>query len=186
MRPVVLVPLTAAHVPALLDAMQDAQVRRFTRVPVPMPDGWIDTWVAGFDGERRHGWAVLDPDDGRFLGYAVTGPVDRTAREVELGYAVVPGARGQGVATATLHALSRWALDEGMLRLTALVSTGNPASSRVCARVGYTLEGVLRSVHHRGEERQDLECWSLLPGELAGDVAGEPADAPPGPSPAAN
>lgn len=168
MQPVVLVPLTAEHLPQLASAMQDEQVRRFTRVPVPTPAGWLDGWVAGFDGEHRHGWAVLDPGDRRFLGYAVTGPVDHEAREVELGYAVVPGARGQGVATATLHALTRWALAEGMLRMTALVSTGNPASSRVAAKVGYTLEGVLRSVHHRGEERQDLECWSLLPGELPG------------------
>jgi hypothetical protein len=28
-------------------------------------------------------------------------------------------------------------------------------------------EGVLRSVHHVGDRRGDLECWSILPGELS-------------------
>jgi hypothetical protein len=36
----------------------------------------------------------------------------------------------------------------------------------VAAKAGYTFEGVLRSMHHRGEERVDLESWSILPGEL--------------------
>ena len=53
-----------------------------------------------------------------------------------------------------------------MQRVTALVSVDNPASSRVAAKVGYTFEGVLRSVHHVGERRGDLESWSILPGEL--------------------
>ena len=167
MTRIVLETLTQEHAPLLAKAMRDAEIRRYTRVPVPAPDGWLESWIAGFDGEHRHGWVVRDADDGRFLGYAVTGPVDREAREVELGYAVAAGARGRGVATATLRALSAWALDAGMLRLTALVSTENAASSRVAAKVGYTREGVLRSVHHRDGQRTDLECWSLLPGELA-------------------
>ncbi len=53
-----------------------------------------------------------------------------------------------------------------MKRVTALISVDNPASSRVAEKVGYTFEGVLRSVHHHGDERLDLESWSILPGEL--------------------
>lgn len=169
MTPVRLVPLTPAHGADLLEAMRDPDVLRFTRVPVPMPDGWLERWLGEFGTGDRYGWAVLG-QDARFVGYAVTGPVDHEGHEVEVGYAVVPDARGRGVATAVLHELSRWALDHGMRRVTALVSTDNPASSRVAAKVGYTLEGVLRSVHHRGDERADLECWSLLPGELRPDA----------------
>ena len=53
-----------------------------------------------------------------------------------------------------------------MQRVVALISVENPASSRVAAKAGYTFEGVLRSVHHVGERRGDLESWSILPGEL--------------------
>jgi ribosomal-protein-alanine N-acetyltransferase len=166
-----LVTLTDEHIPALLETMRDADVLRFTRTPHPMPDGWLEEWRAGFDGERRVCLAILDAD-GRFAGYAVTGPIDREDLEVELGYAVSPWARGRGVATQTLRELTRWAFAEGMQRVTALVSVDNPASSRVAEKVGYSFEGVLRSMHHVNGRRVDLQSWSILPGELKGEDPG--------------
>ena len=159
-----LVTLGDQHAPALREAMSDPAVLRFTRTPDPVPPGWLMEWIAGFDGQHRAAWAVMDGDD--FVGYAVTGPIDREALEVELGYAVVPDARGRGIATEVLRRLSEWAFAQGMMRVTALVSVENSASSRVAQKVGYTYEGVLRSVHHRGEVRGDLQSWSILPGEL--------------------
>lgn len=169
---IALVPLTRAHVPDLLETMRDHDVLRFTRTPQPMPDGWIQTWLDGFDGEHRVAFAILDAT-GAFAGYAVSGPIDREGLEVELGYAVAPWARGQGIATATLLELTRWAFDQGMQRVTALISVENPASSRVAQKAGYQLEGVLRSVHHVNSARVDLQSWSILPGD--------PFPGPPGP-----
>jgi ribosomal-protein-alanine N-acetyltransferase len=160
-----LVPLTHEHVPALLETMADPEVLRFTRTPDPMPDGWVEQWLARFDGHARVAWAIVDAGD-RFLGYAVSGPVDRAEREVELGYAVAPEARGRGVATETLRLLTDWAFAEGLHRVTALISVDNPASSRVAEKVGYTLEGVLRGKHHVNGRHVDLQSWSILPGEL--------------------
>ena len=160
-----LVLLGREHLPALLRTMADPEVLRFTRTPDPMPDGWIDTWLAQFDGHHRAAWAILDGEE--FVGYAVTGPIDHEGLEVELGYAISPWGRGRGVATETLLQLTRWALDAGMLRVTAVISVDNPASSRVAQKAGYTLEGVLRSVHQVGDRRGDMESWSILPGELA-------------------
>ncbi len=160
-----LVPLGDAHVPALLETMRDPEILRFTRTPDPMPPGWIDEWLERFDGEHRAAWAVLDRS-GRFAGYAVTGPIERADLQVELGYAISPWARGRGIATETLRELTRWAFAEGMQRVTALISVDNPASSRVAEKVGYTFEGVLRSVHHVNGRRGDLQSWSILPGEL--------------------
>ena len=172
-----LVPLLLAHVPSVLATMRDPATLRFTRAPDPVPDGWVEQWVARFDGYDRHAWALLD-GDGAFVGYAVTGPVDHEGAEVELGYAVAPDARGRGVATAALLAMTRWAFEHGIQRTTALVSTQNPASSRVAAKAGFVLEGVLRSVHHRDGERVDLQCWSRLPSDPdpdpGPDVAGLP------------
>jgi ribosomal-protein-alanine N-acetyltransferase len=163
--PIRLVTLAEEHVPALLETMRDDVVLQFTRTPHPMPDGWLRNWMSGFDGERRVAWAILDADD-RFVGYAVTGPIDREDLEVELGYAVSPWARGAGVATETLRLMTRWAFEEGMQRVTALISVDNPASSRVAAKAGYHLEGVLRSMHVVDGRRGDMQSWSILPGEL--------------------
>ena len=131
-----------------------------------MPEGWLDEWRAGLDGVLRLGWAILDAADDSFVGYAVTGMINRKDLEVELGYAVSPWARDRGIATETLRELTRWAFAEGMQRVTALISVDNPASSRVAEKVGYTFEGVLRSVHHVDGRRGDLQSWSILPGEL--------------------
>jgi len=165
------VTLSAEHLPALRETMRDGEVLRFTRTPDPMPDGWLEEWLAGFDGDRRMALAILD-DEGQFAGYAVTGPVDREALEVELGYAISPWARDRGVATQTLRQLTRWAFAEGMQRVTALISVDNTASSRVAEKAGYTYEGVLRSMHHSDGRRGDLQSWSILPGELDDDRAG--------------
>ena len=158
-------PLADEHVPALLETMRDPEILQFTRTPDPMPEGWLEEWLAGLDGVQRLGWAILDAD-GSFVGYAVTGTVNRADLEVELGYAISPWARGRGIATETLLQLTRWAFAEGMQRVTALISVHNPASSRVAEKAGYTFEGVLRSVHHVDGRRGDLQSWSILPGEL--------------------
>ncbi|SDR94104.1 Protein N-acetyltransferase, RimJ/RimL family [Nocardioides scoriae] len=170
-------PLRPAHVPQVLATMRDPATLRFTRAPDPVPDGWVEQWLTRFDGHDRHAWAVLD-GTGTFVGYAVTGPVDHEGAEVELGYAVAPDARGRGVATAALLAMTRWAFDAGLQRATALVSTENPASARVAAKAGYVLEGVLRSVHHRGGRRVDLQCWSRLPSDPDPTAAGRPGQTP--------
>lgn len=162
-----LVPLVDTHVPALRETMRDPEVLRFTRTPDPMPEGWLAAWLSRFDGHGRVAWAVVDEAD-RFVGYAMTGPVDREELEVELGYAVSPWARGTGVATETLRLMTRWAMDEGMQRVTALISVDNPASSRVAEKAGYHFEGVLRSMYVLDGRRGDLQSWSILPGEAAG------------------
>jgi ribosomal-protein-alanine N-acetyltransferase len=160
-----LVPFTEEHVPALQETMRDPDVLRFTRTPDPMPDGWVHEYVGRFDGEHRAGFAIMEGDD--FVGYAVTGPIDRDGLEVELGYAISPWGRGRGIATETLRQLTQWAFDAGMMRAVALISVDNPASSRVAQKAGYTLEGVLRSMHHRDGHRGDMESWSMLPGDQA-------------------
>jgi RimJ/RimL family protein N-acetyltransferase len=170
--PIRLVALTDEHVPALLETMRDPVLLRFTRTPDPMPEGWLSNWLAQFDGRHRAAFAILQGEE--FAGYAVTGPIDWEGLEMELGYAVSPWARGRGVATETLQQLTRWAFDQGMQRLTALIAVDNPASSRVVEKAGYTFEGVLRSVHHVDGRRGDLQCWSILPGELSDDPRGRP------------
>ncbi len=55
-----LVTLTDEHVPALLETMRDPDVLRFTRTPHPMPDGWIEQWLARYDGQRQAAFAILE------------------------------------------------------------------------------------------------------------------------------
>jgi RimJ/RimL family protein N-acetyltransferase len=154
-----------ADMAALLD---DADVQRFTRVPVPVPDGFARAWFGAYEDGRRTGerelFAIVDGAE--FLGLAMVMGIDREAQEAELGYVVAPAARGRGVATAALHALTEWAFATlGLLRVELLISVDNDASSRVAEGAGYVREGVLRSVHFKQGMRADFELWSRLPSD---------------------
>jgi RimJ/RimL family protein N-acetyltransferase len=145
----------------------DAEVERFTRIPVPAPPGFARTWLeaaqAGRDAGRSEVFAIVDGDDGSFLGCAGAPAINGGARTVELGYMVAPGARGRGVATEALRLLTGWAFTTaGALRAELVISVENEVSKRVAERCGYVREAVLRSVHQKHGIRQDVEIWSRL------------------------
>jgi RimJ/RimL family protein N-acetyltransferase len=162
-----LVPFEERHLPDFRALVDDDLVRRFTRVPDPVPDGFDRTWAERYERGRADGtrmnFAIEDPGDGRFLGIAVAPHVDREERTAELGYVVAPAARGTGVASAALRELTRWAFEEqDMYRLYLLISVANEGSKRVAERCGYQREGVLRGMFFKQGVHEDTESWSRL------------------------
>jgi RimJ/RimL family protein N-acetyltransferase len=90
-------------------------------------------------------FAVLDATTGRLLGNVSLHKIDREQQDAEVGYRVAPWARGQGVATAGLAAVSRWAFGAlDLVRIEAFHSVVNVASCRVAEKAGYLFEGTLR------------------------------------------
>jgi PPOX class probable FMN-dependent enzyme len=163
------VPLSEDHVEALEQLVADPDVLRFTRVPEPVPQGFVRAWIARYEegrrGGTREGFAVVG-EDGRFLGLALAPVVDRETRTAELGYIVAPAARGRGVATESLRFLTDWAFAEaGSERAELPITTDNEASRRVAARCGYAYEGTLRSHYVKPGLRQDTEIWARLAGD---------------------
>jgi RimJ/RimL family protein N-acetyltransferase len=164
--------LTRSHLGAMTDLVSDADVQRFTRVPVPAPPGFAEGWLERYETGRREGtreaFAICDEPGGTFLGIALAPVIDRDSRTAELGYVVAPAARGQGVATEALRLLTDWGFSElGALRLELLISVDNDASKRVAERCGYMHEGVLRSLFLKQDLRSDTEIWSRLPTDPA-------------------
>jgi RimJ/RimL family protein N-acetyltransferase len=150
----------AAH--AIVD---DGDTLRFTRVPDPVPAGWLDAWFERYEQGRadgtREAFAIVENDG--FVGLALAPSIQRDERTVELGYLVVPAARGRGIATEALRALTAWALDElDPVRIELLISPANTASRIVAERCGYTYEGTLRSTYLKPGVWEDTEVWSLL------------------------
>jgi RimJ/RimL family protein N-acetyltransferase len=155
-----------AHMETLLD---DPDTLRFTRIPVPVPDGFARTWLDAYERARadgsREAFAAFD-GAGAFAGLALAPEIDREGAQLELGYIVAPGVRGRGLGTAILAALTRWAFEEiGAQRAFLLISVGNGASVRVAERCGYVQEGVLRSLHLKQGIRGDATLWSRLPSD---------------------
>jgi RimJ/RimL family protein N-acetyltransferase len=164
-------PLGPQHLAALRELVRDPDVQRFTRVPVPTPPGWIDTWLSFYEVGRadgtREGFAIEDAD-GAFLGLAFAVRIDADEATAELGYVVAPAARGRGVASRALAALTEWVFAEReMVRAELRISVANEASKRVAGRCGYACEGVLRSMYVKPGMRDDLELWSRLASDPA-------------------
>jgi RimJ/RimL family protein N-acetyltransferase len=158
------------YLDAMASLLGDPEVLRFTRVPVPVPDGFPRRWMGMYEEGRRTGtrelFAIVDAAQREFLGLAMAPQIDRDARTLELGYVVAPAARGRGVATAALGALTDWAFSaQGALRVELLITVQNEASKRVARRCGYVREGVLRSVYFKQDLRDDMEIWSRLPSD---------------------
>jgi RimJ/RimL family protein N-acetyltransferase len=174
-----LVPLASEHLAAVGELLDDDDTLRFTRVPVPVPDGFPRTWLEAYEAGRRDGtreaFAAVD-GDGSFVGLALAPDIDREGREVELGYVVSPAARGRGVATRMLALLTQWAFDElGVLRIALIIDAANPASERVAARCGYVREGVMRSTHLKNGIRIDAGIWSRLASDQVRGGAASPS-----------
>jgi len=160
-----LTPFGATHLAAFAALAEDPEVRRYTRFPDPPEPGFPAAWLARYDEGRRDGtreaFAVEDPATGAFLGLALAVAIDADAGAAELGYTVAPAARGRGVATAALAALTRWAFAErGLTRLTLLVEVENVASTRVAERCGYVLEAVRRNAYVKPGRRADTAVYA--------------------------
>jgi RimJ/RimL family protein N-acetyltransferase len=160
-------PLTQAHAPEMLALARDADFERFTRVPVgadaPFVMRWIDRYESGWGDGSRAGFAVRGVEDGAFLGFAAVVDLELDALQGELGYGVVPEARGRGIAGRSLALLTRWCLDElGLERLELRIDPANIGSTKVAERAGYRLEGVLRNTYVKDGVRSDVGVWSLL------------------------
>jgi RimJ/RimL family protein N-acetyltransferase len=161
-----LVQFAERHLPAFEAMLDDADVKRFTRLPVPTPPGFPRTWLARYEEGRRDGTSeafAIEDASGEFLGCVMAFGIEADAQTGELGYMVAPAARGRGVATTALRLLTEWGFSErGLLRLELMISVSNDASKVVAERAGYVREGVLRSLYVKEGVREDHELWSRL------------------------
>ena len=160
-------PWTRADVDALVECIDgDPEITLWLdQVPQPYTRADARRYVEGI-GEQA--FAVTDAVSGRVLGSI--GVRWNDPRDVgEIGYWVRADARGRGVVSRALVLVSRFAFEhEGAARLQLRADVENTGSRRAAEKVGYRLEGVLRSAHWNARlgRRQDWALYSLLPGEL--------------------
>ncbi|MFF8596025.1 GNAT family N-acetyltransferase [Streptomyces sp. NPDC015220] len=159
-------PVIHRWIPRLPSPYLHEHARAFTRRIVP--EGWAN------DSMFTFGLFLPEGDLAGMLGLSMRGPA-----EAEIGYWGTKEHRGNGYVTEAAAAASRWAFTELRVdRVEWRAEAGNHASRAVAERVGFTVEGTLRSaLDNRGVRR---DCWvgSLLPSDL-----GLPSTAPYLPTP---
>ncbi|RPK83103.1 GNAT family N-acetyltransferase [Streptomyces sp. ADI98-10] len=141
--------------PALLEAYEDPAMRRWLATQVSGADGaaaWLEAQRRGWATGTRFAFAVTEAttDEGRVgepLGNIVLKRPDPRNDCAEVGYWTTAAARGRGVASRALTALSDWAFaefaEQGLTRLELMHQVDNEASCRVAEKGGYALARVI-------------------------------------------
>jgi RimJ/RimL family protein N-acetyltransferase len=91
------------------------------------------------------GLAVTDAGGRPFLGHVMLHSVDFKNRRAEIGYWLVPAARGRGIGKVAVSLLVEWAFAElDLHRLEITTTPDNAAARALAAALGFTEEGVMR------------------------------------------
>jgi RimJ/RimL family protein N-acetyltransferase len=129
----VLHPLT----PSLARAVLDGDSEHASAPGFPRPDDrWVLEGVLASDASASGSWLVAR--DGALVGSAGAAGGVTPDGDQEIGYGLVPGARGAGTGTEAVAAVAA-VLERrpGVRRLTAEVLPGNEASLRLLRRLGF-------------------------------------------------
>ncbi|MFG2566635.1 GNAT family N-acetyltransferase [Streptomyces sp. NPDC048567] len=158
-------PWVRADAAVFLAAYGDREIQRWhPRRPATEEQvhEWFDAYARDWQRESGGHWAVTG-DDGAVRGRIALRGMRFGDGTAEAAYWVLPAARGAGVASGALAALSAWALEEaGFWRLELDHSTRNHASCAVATKCGYVLEGVKRSAGLHDDGRHDMHLHALI------------------------
>ncbi len=155
---VLLRPWTNADAGAVVAAYNDPDIQRWHARTMDEDEAeaeaeaeaWVTHWSDRWAQETGAGWALQV--EGQVAGQVSLRRIDLHEAWVELSYWVLPAARGRGVATAALTAVTEWAFELGVHRAELDHSSRNVASCRVATKAGYLVEGtaVQRGLHADG------------------------------------
>lgn len=174
----VLSSLTEADAPALLGIL-DADRPAF--------DPWL-RWsgeIRDLDGARRFIVAATTREgagdgfhlglrrQGALIGGVVCWHCHPTHRNAELGYWLLPAARGGGIVSGAMRLVMARMFAEGVHRIELQCAVHNVPSRRVAERLGFRFEGVRRGSHRIGGRFVDHALYGLLAGEQEGGPRSE-------------
>jgi RimJ/RimL family protein N-acetyltransferase len=164
----VLRPWNVGDAAAALGAYGDAQVARWL---APAMDQVADEgamrlvlqqWVA--EDARMvtpaGRWAIESREDGRLIGGATLLPLPPDD-EFEVGWQLHPDAWGHGYAAETGLALARWAFDQGIEQVIAVVRPANSRATATVRRIGMEWVGETEKYHSLR-----LQQFRLRPADL--------------------
>jgi RimJ/RimL family protein N-acetyltransferase len=165
-------PWRRSDAPGLVKAMRDEELRRWVVAPLPYTRRDAEIWIASQEQRWTRGelaeLAIAARENDELLGAISLGRFNWREWRAEVGYWLVPAARGRGVATQSVRMVARWAFEElGLVRLELLAHPDNVRSQAVAERSGFLREGRVRSYRRSPQGRSDMVLYSLLPGDMA-------------------
>ncbi|MEU2154946.1 GNAT family protein [Streptomyces sp. NPDC019396] len=165
---VLLRPVTADDVPALLPMFHDPEASRLTGNHAgggDAPDeARLREWYATRgDQDDRLDLAVVDRATGHVVGEVVLNVWDPGNESCNFRICLVPGTYGQGLGTEATRLIVGHGFEKlGLHRVSLEVYAFNPRARRAYEKVGFVAEGVLRDALLWEGERVDATVMSVL------------------------
>jgi ribosomal-protein-alanine N-acetyltransferase len=98
-----------------------------------------------------------------FAGTVSLHSIDEHHRRAEIGFWLVPGARGRGLGSRAVALAVTWAFGElDLLRVEMTTTPDNAAVFALARRLGFTQEGVLRKRNVERGQRVDVVWFGVL------------------------
>ena len=114
------------------------------------------------DAEGWGQFAIIDRGDGSFVGDLGVNFDTPRARQAELGFAIDPARRQQGLALEATGAMVDALFASGRTRVTALTDIRNIAAQRLLARLRFRIEAHFVSSWQDGDEWHDELAYARL------------------------
>jgi RimJ/RimL family protein N-acetyltransferase len=130
---------------------------------------FIRACSAAWEQGGQFSFAISEIKTGMLLGSIGLNHLDRVHRSANIGYWVRKCRTREGIATAALHLVGRFGLQElGFNRLEILVPTDNEASQRAAVELGAKRLGVARKRLVLNGQPRDAVLYSLISEDLEG------------------
>jgi len=122
---------------------------------------WIARQRQRFTEGSGFSFSIAELPSDRAVGNIGLWTRDLGQGRAQAGYAVVPSARGAGIAAAALGALTTfaWSIDQ-LHRVELYIEPWNVGSMRTAERCGYRREGLLRSHQEIAGKRCDMVLYA--------------------------
>ena len=164
-----------ADAPSIVRGLSDKEILRGTGIVVLYDlteDAVAERITTLWPGLRRTGevlfLAIADLQTDEYLGNIQLDGFKWDDAQCEVGYWVLPEARGRGVSARATRLLSHWAIDAlAMERVEATADFDNEASLRSLENAGFTREGTMRNVAQAQRGRVDVAIFSLVRADIA-------------------
>jgi RimJ/RimL family protein N-acetyltransferase len=150
-----------AYVGAFADDPDLARDRGLERAP---DEAAVRSWMEVTDDFAE--LAIADAQDA-LVGSVMLYALAWRHKRAELGYWLVPAARGRGLATRALRLAVRWMFEDlGLERAQIVTTPDNAGSLAVARRLGFVEEGLLRGRDIEDGRRIDVVIYGLLRSDL--------------------
>lgn len=122
---------------------------------------WVERQQGRYAERAGFSFTIADLSTGEAVGHCGLWIKELSDGRATAGYAVVPSARGRGLASDALRALTAfgWTVP-GLFRIALYIEPWNAGSVRTAERAGYAYEGILRSHQEIAGQRRDMLLYA--------------------------